>query len=223
MAEPPIVGAPPSLDWRNNSGNFVTPVRNQGAAAAAGPSPRRRPSNRRSFAQKTRQASTSTSPSRSSYPAAPRAETTRAAAAAGVINHASDYIRDTGLPLETCYPYTGGDGSCGSACWNLPDLDVSRSQAGPDVTTHVPHGERHPGRTGELRAAGHHDGRLRRFLFLLQRRLFVYDGRLRGRACRSHRRLQRRRPVLHREEQLGCGLGGVGLFQDRLLRNQQCR
>ncbi|NTV43003.1 MAG: hypothetical protein HGA63_06850, partial [Syntrophobacteraceae bacterium] len=30
MAEPPVVGAPPSLDWRNNEGNFVTPVRNQG-------------------------------------------------------------------------------------------------------------------------------------------------------------------------------------------------
>ena len=30
--------------------------------------------------------------------------------------HASNYIRDTGLPVETCYPYTGTDGSCGSAC-----------------------------------------------------------------------------------------------------------
>jgi hypothetical protein len=34
----------------------------------------------------------------------------------GRIDFASDYIRNTGLPLETCYPYTGGNGSCGSAC-----------------------------------------------------------------------------------------------------------
>ncbi len=40
----------------------------------------------------------------------------REAAAAGYISYASDYIRNTGLPLETCYPYTATDGSCGSAC-----------------------------------------------------------------------------------------------------------
>ena len=41
----------------------------------------------------------------------------RAAAAADTSTlYASDYIRDTGLPLETCYPYTATDGSCGSAC-----------------------------------------------------------------------------------------------------------
>src|SRR5512137_1210644 len=34
MAEPPVVGAPPSLDWRNNGGNFVTPVRDQGGCGS---------------------------------------------------------------------------------------------------------------------------------------------------------------------------------------------
>jgi len=33
-----------------------------------------------------------------------------------VIQYASDYIRDTGLPLESCYPYAATDGTCGSAC-----------------------------------------------------------------------------------------------------------
>ncbi|MGE5790339.1 MAG: C1 family peptidase, partial [Syntrophaceae bacterium] len=34
MSEPPLVGAPESLDWRNNGGNFVTPVRNQGGCGS---------------------------------------------------------------------------------------------------------------------------------------------------------------------------------------------
>jgi C1A family cysteine protease len=116
MSEPPIVGAPPSLDWRNNSGNFVTPVRNQGGCGSC-------------WAFATTAALES---------AVLRAENTpgidlnlseqvliscgssggndAGGCGGGYISYASDYIRDTGLPLETCYPYTATDGSCGSAC-----------------------------------------------------------------------------------------------------------
>ncbi|HTZ40930.1 MAG TPA: C1 family peptidase [Syntrophales bacterium] len=33
-ADPPIVGAPATLDWRNNGGSFVTPIRNQGGCGS---------------------------------------------------------------------------------------------------------------------------------------------------------------------------------------------
>jgi C1A family cysteine protease len=115
-AEPPIVGAPASLDWRNNSGNFVTPVRNQLSCGSC-------------WAFATTAALES---------AVLRAENTpgvdlnlseqvliscgtstggdAGGCDGGYINRASDYIRDIGLPLETCYPYTATDGTCSSAC-----------------------------------------------------------------------------------------------------------
>ena len=118
MAEPPIVGAPATLDWRNNGGNFVTGVRDQGGCGSC-------------WAFATTAALES---------AVLRAESTpgidlnlseqvliscgssgghdAGSCSGGAVypSYASDYIRDKGLPLETCYPYTASDGSCGSAC-----------------------------------------------------------------------------------------------------------
>ena len=128
MAEPPIVGAPPSLDWRSNGGNFVTPVRNQGgcgscwafATTAALESSVLRAANTPGVDLNLSEqvlVSCGTSGGNDA-----------GSCGGGVIQYASDYIRDTGLPLETCYPYTGTDGSCGSAC-------------GTYNTVHVPHRE----------------------------------------------------------------------------------
>lgn len=39
----------------------------------------------------------------------------------GYISLASSYIRDTGLPAESCYPYTATNGSCPDACPNWPN------------------------------------------------------------------------------------------------------
>jgi hypothetical protein len=116
MAEPPIVGAPPSLDWRNNGGNFVTPVRNQGgcgscwafATTAALESSVLRAANTPGVdLNLSEQVLVSCGTS---------GGTDAGSCAGGVIQYASNYIRDTGLPVESCYPYTGTDGSCGSAC-----------------------------------------------------------------------------------------------------------
>jgi C1A family cysteine protease len=73
----------------------------------------------------------------------------------GYIDRASDFIRDTGLPEESCYPYTANNGNCRRACkdWRLntdridswfyvatpsPEADVIKNALytyGPLVTT----------------------------------------------------------------------------------------
>jgi C1A family cysteine protease len=118
MAEPPLVGAPPSLDWRSNGGNFVTPVRNQGgcgscwafAATAALESLTLRVNNTPGVDLNLSEQVLVSCGSSGGHDAG--------SCSGGYVypSYASDYIRDTGLPLETCYPYTATDGSCGSAC-----------------------------------------------------------------------------------------------------------
>jgi C1A family cysteine protease len=118
MADPPIVGAPASLDWRNNGGNFVTPVRNQGgcgscwafATTAALESAVLRAENTPGIDLNLSEQVLISCGSSGGHDAG--------SCAGGAVypSYASDYIRDTGLPLETCYPYTATDGSCGSAC-----------------------------------------------------------------------------------------------------------
>jgi hypothetical protein len=36
----------------------------------------------------------------------------------GSIDTASNFIKSTGLPVESCYPYTGTNGACSNACAN---------------------------------------------------------------------------------------------------------
>jgi len=114
----PIVGAAPSgFDWRSMGGqNFVTPVRNQGscgscwafATAAALESATLRSNNTPGLnLDLSEQVLVSCGTSGGSD---------AGSCSGGVIQYASDYIRDTGLPLESCYPYTATDGTCGSAC-----------------------------------------------------------------------------------------------------------
>ncbi len=106
-----LAALPPVLDWRNNGGNWVTPVRNQGscgscwafATAAALESYTLRQNNTPNQDLNTsEQVLVSCSGAGS--------------CAGGYIGSASNYIRDTGLPPESCYPYTATNGSCSAAC-----------------------------------------------------------------------------------------------------------
>jgi C1A family cysteine protease len=118
MADPPVMGAPASLDWRNNGGNFVTPVRNQGgcggcwafATTAALEAAVLRAENTPGIDLNLSEQVLISCGSSGGHDAG--------SCAGGTVypSYASDYIRDRGLPLETCYPYTASDGSCGSAC-----------------------------------------------------------------------------------------------------------
>jgi C1A family cysteine protease len=117
-AEPPIVGAPATLDWRNNGGNFVTGVRNQGGCGSC-------------WAFATTAALESAVLRAESIPGTDLNLSEQVLISCGSSgghdagscsggavypSYASDYIRDKGLPLESCYPYAATDGSCGSAC-----------------------------------------------------------------------------------------------------------
>ena len=114
---PPPTGVPASLDWRNNNGNFVTPVRDQGncgscwafATTAALESALLRSGVSAAGLDKSEQVMVSCGTS-GVYDAG--------SCAGGYINRASDFIRNTGLPAETCYPYTATDGTCSTACYN---------------------------------------------------------------------------------------------------------
>lgn len=41
----------------------------------------------------------------------------------GYVNYAADFVTNTGLPLETCYPYTATNGTCAKACSGWTNSD----------------------------------------------------------------------------------------------------
>jgi hypothetical protein len=45
----------------------------------------------------------------------------------GYVNYAADFITNTGLPKESCYPYTAANGTCSKACsgWTNSDYRIT--------------------------------------------------------------------------------------------------
>jgi C1A family cysteine protease len=111
MSQDVGITPPATLDWRNNGGNFVTPVRNQGNcgscwafAATAG---------LESYAIIQRnQPGTNLDASEQVLVSC----TNFGNCGGGSTYNAANYIRDVGLPTETCFPYTATDASCSGAC-----------------------------------------------------------------------------------------------------------
>ena len=109
----PYTALPSTLDWRNNGGNFVTPIRDQGGCGSC-------------WAFATTAALESSILISNHTPGIDlnTAEqvlvscSTAGSCNGGAPSTASDFIRDTGLPLETCYPYTATNGNCANACAN---------------------------------------------------------------------------------------------------------
>ena len=108
-----LTAVPTSLDWRNNGGNYVTRVKDQGncgscwAFSATGTAEsailiaRGTPNVDLDLSEQVMLSCSSAG-----------------SCLGGYINTASNYLRDTGLPLESCYGYTGMDGVCAYACAN---------------------------------------------------------------------------------------------------------
>jgi C1A family cysteine protease len=116
------VTLPSSLDWRNNGGNYVTPVRDQDYCGSC-------------WAFATAGALESATLRAAGTPGVDLnlAEQILVSCSGagdcdgGYISDASDYIQDTGLPYEACYPYTHTNGYCGNACssWQLSTYKIS--------------------------------------------------------------------------------------------------
>jgi len=109
----PYVSLPSSLDWRNNGGNFVTPVKNQGQCGSCW-----------AFAITAALESYTLIQNHTPNTNLDLSEQVliscsgAGSCSGGYIGEASDFIRDTGLPLESCYPYTATNGYCANACPN---------------------------------------------------------------------------------------------------------
>lgn len=114
-----ITVAPVSLDWRNNVGDYVTPIRNQGNCGSC-------------WAFATTAALESATLIAQNWSGADLnlAEQTLVSCSGagdcggGYIGSASNYIRNTGLPLEACFLYKALDANdippvtCDQACLN---------------------------------------------------------------------------------------------------------
>ena len=115
-----------SFDWSYPT-NYVTPVRNQGKlrellGLCRGGGPRVLHADQEYPAGAGNQPLRSRSWSRAAAPGA---------AAAARSASASNYIRDKGLPLEGCFPYTATNNTCSSACYTYQTNSPTGSRAGP--------------------------------------------------------------------------------------------
>jgi C1A family cysteine protease len=112
LSVPPPVAAPASLDWRSYNGeNFVTPIRDQSSCGSCW-----------AFASTTALESATLITNDTPGVNLDLSEQVLVSCAdagdcgGGSHNESSDYIRDVGLPLESCYPYTATNGDCADAC-----------------------------------------------------------------------------------------------------------
>ncbi|HME41928.1 MAG TPA: C1 family peptidase, partial [Syntrophorhabdales bacterium] len=110
----PTGSAPTGFDWRSNGGNYVTSVKNQGSCGACW-----------AFATTGATESATLIANQSPNVDLDLSEQVLISCSGagnceqgGYVNTASNYIRDTGVALDVCYPYTGTDGTCSMACAN---------------------------------------------------------------------------------------------------------
>ena len=128
----PLTEVPASLDWRANGGYYVTPVKNQGNCGSC-------------WAFATSAALESYNLIKDNTPGFDdnRAEEILVSCAGagscngGYISTASSFIRDTGLPPESYFPYTSSssDDSCSNAVSGWQDL-TSRVDSWEYITTY---------------------------------------------------------------------------------------
>ncbi len=120
-SQPLMSSLPSSVDWRNYGGNFVTGVRNQGSCGSC-------------WAFGSTAALESRKLIDDDIPGTDLDLSEQVAISCSNQGDCSggyllrDYFVDTGLPLESCYPYAQSNGTCTKACknWELSAYKVSR-------------------------------------------------------------------------------------------------
>ena len=112
---PDIVGAPATLDWRNVGGiSYVSPVKSQGSCGSC-------------WAFATTAGTESQLMIATGGMPIDLAEqilvscSNAGSCSGGVTVNASNFIRDVGLPLESCFKYTATNNVCSNACLNWQD------------------------------------------------------------------------------------------------------
>jgi C1A family cysteine protease len=111
LSQSPSLSLSPAMDWRDNGGNFVTPIRNQGACGSCW-----------AFAAAAALESATMIASHTPGIDLNLAEQvllscgTAGSCGGEYIDEASTFLHHYGLSAEACYPYTAQNGSCSSAC-----------------------------------------------------------------------------------------------------------
>jgi C1A family cysteine protease/PKD repeat protein len=112
--QPVVAGtAPSTLDWRNDGGNYVTPIRNQGNCGSCW-------AFATSAALESKVLITTAQPGVNINLSEQVMVSCSGAGdcGGGYMYSASDYLVSTGLPAEGCYSYTASNGTCSNACTN---------------------------------------------------------------------------------------------------------
>jgi C1A family cysteine protease len=125
LEEAPLLTLPTALDWRNNGGNFVTPIRDQGSCGSCW-----------AFASTGALESNALIANQTPGIDLNLSEQVliscggAGSCGGGTIDGSAEFFEYTGLPVESCYPYTATDGTCSKACsnWHANTYRISSYQ-----------------------------------------------------------------------------------------------